>query len=95
MADYDVKYDLNKDGKIDDVDYGIFFSKYGLVDANNPLSVACDFNGDSVVDITDFGMFQMHYGAVKESSNNALTIGLIIAGAVIGLFAWKSHTKKK
>ena len=89
---YDAKYDLNKDGIVDDTDYGIFSDNMGTVNPSNPLSVACDFNGDGVVDMLDFGMFSVYgYGGEYK---NGLAIGLIIVGVAIGAVAIFTHRGK-
>ncbi len=54
-ADWTI-YDLNHDGKVNRLDYDIFYTKYNKpVNLQDPISVQCDFNKDGIVDINDFG----------------------------------------
>ena len=67
MAVYDPKFDLNKDGKIDALDFNILKQYYNLpVDYSDLLSVACDFNGDGYITALDYSLFHEHYGAFLE-----------------------------
>lgn len=55
LAPYRLSADLNKDKKIDIVDWSIFLSRWGLRDAS--VRATIDLNGDGKVDVTDFGIF--------------------------------------
>jgi hypothetical protein len=48
------KADLNKDGKVDIADWGIFMSRYNLLEAKNRLDL--DLNGDGKVDAKDLNL---------------------------------------
>ena len=58
---YDAKYDLNKDGVIDEMDISLLTHYFGTaVDPTDPLSVACDLNGDGYIDISDYSLFNRY-----------------------------------
>lgn len=83
MAVYDAKYDLNKDGVIDDADFDIFQSYFMQeVDPYDPMSVACDFNGDGIINISDYGLFAVHYGAKRSSR----ILWVFIPAGILALF---------
>ena len=67
MAEYEAKYDLNNDGKIDQTEVDLLVSVYGARHDSSALAQACDFTGTGlVVDSTDFNMLAQSIGAVKE-----------------------------
>ncbi len=87
---YDPKYDLNKDGVIDQADVDIFMTYYGQRVINNLQASVADFDGSGTVDITDFNRFALAMGPTVKSKTNWLWIG----GAIV-LLAILSTGKKR
>lgn len=67
---YDVKYDLNTDGKIDEEDLGIFNTAYGSQAGEANYIAAADFNQDGVIDNVDLAELTAHFGT-SSSGNTA------------------------
>src|SRR6476660_8150661 len=50
--------DINNDGVVDILDYGIWRQQFGTTGCGN----AADLNGDCVVDILDYGIWRQQFG---------------------------------
>jgi hypothetical protein len=88
MAVYDPKYDLNKDGKIDQLDMDILTTYYGMVvDPSDPMSVASDFNNDGIINVLDYGALVEHLGAVRGGDSSILLVTGGVLAAFVGLLA--------
>lgn len=88
MPVYDEKFDLNKDGKIDDADFALFKSVYRQAASASRLASAADFNNDGTVDIGDWGEFAIHLGAVGSPPKPNISWGWIVLG-VLALVLWR------
>jgi hypothetical protein len=65
-AAYDVRYDFNMDGKVDQTDLNIFQAAYGSSIGDANFNSLCDFNNNSTVDQFDFQEFLDHFGTVTS-----------------------------
>ena len=63
-ASYDPKFDINNDGRIDELDLNVFNSAYGSIIGEPKYLAAADFNSDGKVDSTDLALFSEHFGSV-------------------------------
>ncbi|MFH1031143.1 MAG: dockerin type I domain-containing protein [Chloroflexota bacterium] len=89
MAVYNAKYDLNKDGNVDQLDMDIFQRYFGtLVDVSDPLSKQCDFNNDGVIDEIDYSGLVRNATpppvATKPSLLKAVAPALVIGSLFVG-----------
>ena len=92
-AVYEPKYDLNKNGVVDAIDYSIFaMYAYKTVNPSDPMSVKCDFNKDGVIDHDDYQAFMDHYMTTGTYSEFSWTPLILIGAAVIGIVVM---TRKK
>lgn len=62
MKFYDPKYDLNKDGRIDEADEQIFLAAYKSSAGDANWNPACDFDRSGRVDSGDMAMFLEYIG---------------------------------
>lgn len=81
---YEAKYDLNKDGVIDERDVEVLKTVYGVVDPDNPLSVACDFDGNGKVNISDYGQLAIRAGLTGDPNPSPVIDKKLLAGAIVG-----------
>ena len=63
-ASYEPKFDINNDGKIDEIDLNTITRSLGSSIGDPNYVAAADFNNDGKVDDTDLSLFQEHFGAV-------------------------------
>lgn len=63
-ATYEPKFDLNGDGRIDELDLSILNRSMGSQAGDLNYIVAADFNNDGKVDSADMTLFEEHFGAV-------------------------------
>lgn len=64
-ASYEPKFDINNDGRIDELDLSVVNSALGSVVGDPNYIAAADFNNDGAVDNQDLELFQQHFGAVS------------------------------
>src|SRR3954447_15111873 len=50
--------DINCDGIVDVLDYGLWRQAFGATDCGNPA----DLNGDCIVDVRDYGIWRQNFG---------------------------------
>ena len=95
---YEAKYDLNKDGIIDQKDVDIFLKYMGTaVTHNNLMSSESDFNKDGYIDEIDYSALIAHNGAtapVLSTSTSMLPI-LLIGGIIIAIFIMRKSNGRK
>jgi len=65
-ATYDVQYDLNGDGRVDQSDLNIFEAAYGSSSGDINWNSQCDFNNNGTVDNNDYQDFLDHFGTVAS-----------------------------
>jgi len=65
---YDVRYDFNVDGRIDETDLNLFLAAYGSSTGDPSYNVQFDFNSDGSVDSNDYDEFLAHFGTVVAGS---------------------------
>jgi len=63
---YDVRFDFNADGRIDEIDLNQFQAAYGSSTGDPNYSSIYDFNSDGSVDQWDYEEFLGHFGAVSS-----------------------------
>ena len=66
MAVYDARFDLNKDGIIDEADKEIFLRAYLSMPGKPNWNPEADFDGNGQVTSIDFSLFAEHLGAVRS-----------------------------
>ena len=67
-ATYDVRYDFNADGRVDQSDLNIFEAAYGSSTGDLNFNSQCDFNNNGTVDANDYQEFLDHFGTVASGS---------------------------
>jgi len=63
---YDVRYDFNMDGRVDQTDLNIFQAAYRSSIGDVNFNSLCDFNNNGTVDQFDFQEFLDHFGTVAS-----------------------------
>jgi hypothetical protein len=64
-ATYEPKFDVNNDGRIDELDLSVVNKALGSIQGEPNYIAAVDFNNDGKVDQEDMDLFQTHFGAVS------------------------------
>lgn len=64
LATYELRFDFNADGRIDDEDAAIFRAAFGSTIGDANYLEQADFNRDGVIDKVDQEMFAQHFGTV-------------------------------
>jgi spore coat protein A, manganese oxidase len=59
--------DINRDGVVNVLDYGIWRQNFGQTNCGNPA----DINGDCLVDIRDYGIWRLHFGEGTPTDRRA------------------------
>ena len=73
---YDVKYDLNGNGEIDDADLNIFLQAYGSSTGDANYNSDADFDNSGTIDYDDLQEFYTHFGTKASGTrdwNSAIT----------------------
>ena len=63
-ASYNPRFDINNDGRIDELDLNVFNNAYGSIIGEPKYLAAADFNDDGKIDSTDLALFSEHFGSV-------------------------------
>src|SRR4051794_36557680 len=56
--------DINNDGLVDILDYGIWRQHFGATGCGN----AADLNGDCIVDMQDYGVWRVNFGRMAGAA---------------------------